>query len=246
MVIALFAALIAPWFINWDDYKANFEAEAGKILGQPVHVVGSADASILPSPSLTFTDVEVGETEGQPMMSVKRFSVTIELMPLIQGEIHVISMKLEEPVVRVSIDDAGQVDWTIRGEASRDLDPNRVALSGVEISNGTLIYNDARSGSVVTLTDIAATVEARSLAGPWRVEGSYASDGVPSQFQVSTGVRDADGSLRVKLDVTPGQWPIAISADGVIAQGECRARLRRHLQSHADRAAGRGRGRPRR
>ena len=220
MVIVLFAALIAPWFINWDDYKANFEAEAGKILGQPVHVVGSADASILPSPSLTFTDVEVGETEGQPMMSVKRFSVTIELMPLIQGEIHVISMKLEEPVVRVSIDDAGQVDWTIRGEASRDLDLNRVALSGVEISNGTLIYNDARSGSVVTLTDIAATVEARSLAGPWRVEGSYASDGVPSQFQVSTGVRDADGSLRVKLDVTPGQWPIAISADGVIAQGE--------------------------
>ena len=30
IVIALFAALIAPWFINWDDYKANFEAEAEK------------------------------------------------------------------------------------------------------------------------------------------------------------------------------------------------------------------------
>lgn len=50
MVIALFAALIAPWFINWDDYKANFEAEATRILGQPVHVNGTADASILPSP----------------------------------------------------------------------------------------------------------------------------------------------------------------------------------------------------
>lgn len=220
MVIALFAALIAPWFINWDDYKANFETEAGRVLGQPVRVNGTADASILPSPSLTFTDVEVGETEGQPMMSVKRFSVTIELMPLLQGQIRVISMKLEEPVVRVAVDDQGRVDWTIRGEASRDLNPDNVILSGVEISGGTLIYDDARSGASVRLGNVAATVEARSLAGPWRVEGSYTSDGVPAQFQISTGRRDADGSLRVKADVTPGQWPIAIGADGVIAQGE--------------------------
>ncbi|KAB2855709.1 MAG: AsmA family protein, partial [Bauldia sp.] len=70
VVIALFAALLAPWFINWDDYKGNFQAEAEKILGQPVRVVGSAKASILPSPSLTFTNVEVGDTEGQPMMTV--------------------------------------------------------------------------------------------------------------------------------------------------------------------------------
>ena len=186
-----------------------------------MHVRGSADASILPSPSLTFTNVEVGDTEGQPMMSVKRFSVTIELMPLLQGEISVISMKIEDPVVRVSVDDAGRIDWTIRAEASRNLDPDKVALSGVEVAGGTVIYKDAGSGSAVTLTDVNATVEARSLAGPWRIEGSYAANGVPSQFQVSTGRRNDDGSIRVKTDVTPGQWPIAIGADGVVvAHGE--------------------------
>ncbi|MCB1500838.1 MAG: hypothetical protein KDK07_13785 [Bauldia sp.] len=185
-----------------------------------MHVRGSASASILPSPSLTFTNVEVGDTEGQPMMSVRRFAVTIELMPLIQGEISVISMKIEDPVVRVSVDDAGQIDWTIRGEASRTLEPDKVVLSGVEVTGGTLIYNDAGSGSSVTLTDVNATVEARSLAGPWRIEGSYTANGVPSQFQVSTGRRDDDGSIRVKADVTPGQWPIAIGADGtVVAHG---------------------------
>ncbi|MCP4309205.1 MAG: AsmA family protein, partial [bacterium] len=119
VVIVLFTALIAPWFINWDDYKATFEAEAEKILGQPVRVHGSADASILPSPSLTFTDVKVGDTEGRPMMTVDRFAVTIELLPLIQGEIRVVSMTLEKPVVRVSVDDTGQVDWLLRSDASR-------------------------------------------------------------------------------------------------------------------------------
>src|SRR5690606_12456834 len=148
------------------------------------------------------------------------FSVTIELMPLIQGEISVISMQLDEPVVRVAVDDSGQVDWTIRGEQSRDLDPDNVVLAGVEITNGTLVYDDARSGASVRLTDVAARLEARSLAGPWRVEGSYTSNGAPSQFQVTTGRRLEDGTLRVKADVTPGQWPIAIGADGILAHGE--------------------------
>lgn len=216
VVIALFAALIGPWFINWDDYKANFEAEAEKILGQPVRVVGSAKASILPSPSLTFTNVEVGDTEGQPMMTVERFAVTIELMPLLQGEISVISMKLEKPVVRVSVDDTGQVDWFLRSAASRDLNPDSVVLSGVEITDGTLIYTDAGAGSTVALGDIRASVEARSLAGPWRIEGSYSEEGIPVQFTIATGRRLDGGSLRVKFDATPGHWPVAISTDGVI------------------------------
>ena len=64
VAVALFAALIGPYFINWNDYKGTFEAEAEKILGQPVRVVGTASATLLPLPSLTFTQVEVGDTEG--------------------------------------------------------------------------------------------------------------------------------------------------------------------------------------
>ncbi|HMN86585.1 MAG TPA: AsmA family protein [Bauldia sp.] len=172
LVIALFAALVGPWFINWDDYKANFEAEAEKILGQPVRVDGSAKASILPSPSLTFTDVKVGDTEGRPMMTVEKFSVTIELMPLLEGEIRVVTMKIEKPVVTVSTDDSGNIDWLLRTEASKALDPDKVVLDDVEISDGTLTYRDARSGVDLTFAGINATVGARSLSGPWRVEGT--------------------------------------------------------------------------
>ena len=123
VAIALFTALIGPYFVNWNDYKSTFEAEAEKILGQPVRVAGTAKATVLPSPSLTFTNVQVGDTEGEPMMTVERFDVTIELMPLLQGEIHVISMKLQKPHVRIAVDDSGTVDLLIRSEASKALDP---------------------------------------------------------------------------------------------------------------------------
>lgn len=218
-MIALFAALVGPWFINWDDYKANFEAEAEKILGQPVRVAGSAKASILPSPSLTFTNVEVGDTEGQPMMTVEKFSVTIELMPLLEGEIRVVTMRLDKPVVAVSTDDAGLVDWLIRSEASKALDPDKVVLDDVEISDGTLAYRDAQTGLDLVFSGINATISARSLAGPWRVEGTYQENGVPVAFQFATGRQAEDGSLRIKTDVTPAELPFAIAADGVVRGG---------------------------
>ena len=113
-MIVLFAALIVPWFVNWDRYKTNFEQEATRILGHPVHVGGTAHVSILPSPSLTFTDVEVGDPGALPMMTIERFSATIELTPLLQGEIRVVAMKLDSPTVRVSVDETGVVDWTKR------------------------------------------------------------------------------------------------------------------------------------
>jgi len=53
----------------------------------------------------------------------------------------------------------------IRGEASSDLNPDNVVLGGVEIANGTLVYDDARSGSSVTITDIAATGEGFVIVG---------------------------------------------------------------------------------
>ena len=133
VAVALFAALIGPYFINWNDYKGTFEAEAEKILGQPVRVVGTASATLLPLPSLTFTQVQVGETEGAPMMTVEHFDVTIELMPLLEGEIRVVSMKLGKPHVKISVDDSGTVDWLLRTEASKALNPEKVVLEDAEI-----------------------------------------------------------------------------------------------------------------
>jgi uncharacterized protein involved in outer membrane biogenesis len=61
VVLLLLAALIAPLFIDWTGYRANFEAEASKILGRPVVVAGAASARLLPFPSVTFEDVRVGD-----------------------------------------------------------------------------------------------------------------------------------------------------------------------------------------
>jgi uncharacterized protein involved in outer membrane biogenesis len=60
LVVALFVALIAPLFINWTDFRTDFEREASRIMGKPVVVHGSVDARLIPFPTVTLNDVRVG------------------------------------------------------------------------------------------------------------------------------------------------------------------------------------------
>jgi len=205
-----------PWFVDWNNYKAGFEQQASRILGQPVHVAGTAHVAILPSPSLTFTNVEVGDPRA-PLMTVARFAVTLELVPLLQGEIHVSAMTLDEPKVRVTAAADGSIDWMRRRAPGEAIAPDKVVLADVEIKNGTFQYDDTSTGVALSFGGITATVSASSLAGPWRLDGSYGDDGRTVPFRFSTGRQLEDGTIRVKGDVSPAEVPVAVSVDGVLA-----------------------------
>ena len=216
MVVALFAALIVPWFVNWNDYRASFEAEASRILGHRVHVEGDAHATILPSPSLTFTKVEVDDQDGRRIMDVARFDVVIELMPLLQGEIRVVSMTLEKPVVNVSVDATGKAAWLSRVKLREPFDPDKVVLDNITIKDGALNYADAQTGVKLAFDGISAQVSARALSGPWHVDGSYLDNGSRVQVRLSTGRVLDDGTIRVKADVIPAHLPVTVGVDGPI------------------------------
>ena len=216
-MVLLFAALIAPFFINWDSYRANFEHEATRILGHPVHVGGAAHVSILPSPSVTFTDVEVGDPSAAPLMTIDRFSATLELVPLLQGQLHVVSMLLEHPMVHVSAGPGGAIDWMQRLADTQGLNPDRVSLADVRIEGGSLAFRDAGTGVALAFDQVTADISATSLAGPWRADGTYVKDGTAVPFHFATGRRLDDGTIRLQAQVSPAELPVAVTADGVLA-----------------------------
>lgn len=203
-----------PWFVDWNAFRSTFEREAEKILGQPVTVAGTADASLLPMPSLVFTDVRVGGTPDKPMMKIERFAVRIELIPLISGTFKVVDMAITRPRLQVTVGADGTPDWLRRSEASKALDPDAVTLEKVDVSDGSIDYHDLRTGRSVSLTGINAAVDARSLLGPWKIEGGLVADGVPTTFRVATGRRDDDHTIRVKLEANPATMPVTVSAEG--------------------------------
>ena len=215
--MALLIALIGPVFVDWTSYRANFETEASRILGQPVRVAGTADASLLPMPSLTFTDVRIGDRDGEPMMTVERFSLDVELTSLLKGQIKVVRMALDRPAVRVVMEEDGRFDWISLHRFSASFDPEKVSFDAIDIREGTVRLSDRRSGRDWVARDLNLAMSARSLVGPYRLDGGFLLDDVRYTVQAASGRVNPDGTLRTKIQISAANRPFAVSTDGVLA-----------------------------
>ncbi|MDH6232503.1 uncharacterized protein involved in outer membrane biogenesis [Mesorhizobium soli] len=213
IVLALTAALVAPYFIDWTSYRADFEREASVILGRKVTVEGSATARLLPFPSVTFSDVSVGASAGgAPAMTVEKFSMDAELAPFVRGELLIFDMRLVRPKAVIDIAGDGTVDWAVR--PSSPVDPRRIALEKLTISDGQIVVRHAASGHEHRLSEINTEISAKSLAGPWRANGSMLVDGMRTAISATTGSLEENGQLRIKVKADPELYPVAIEADG--------------------------------
>jgi uncharacterized protein involved in outer membrane biogenesis len=213
LVLALSAAVVAPYFIDWTSYRAGFEREASTILGRSVTVEGEATARILPFPSVTFEDVAVaGGPNGEPAMTVEEFSMDAELAPFMRGEFLIFDMRLVRPKMTVSVDADGAIDWTMR--PSTPMDPAQIAIEKLTVTEGQVRIRHAASGRDHLLSEINTVVSARSLDGPWRVDGSLRIDGMRTALGLSTGKVDENGTMRLRVKADPAIYPIAFEADG--------------------------------
>ncbi|WP_395516004.1 AsmA family protein [Pseudorhizobium flavum] len=222
LVVALFAALLAPFFVDWTDFRVEFEQRASRILGKKVVVHGDVDARILPFPSVTLHDVRVGQDrDGQPQLHAARFSMDMELAPFLSGEARIFDMRLEEPKARVRILPDGTLDW-MRGSRA-DIPLRTVVIEGVNITNGSIDIIDEQSGQTRQLAGLNADLSAASLAGPWRGEGYGSLDGEEAAFTLATGEGDAASrTMPLRLRILPDAVPAAIELDGDVVLAEDR------------------------
>ncbi|MEM8796609.1 MAG: AsmA family protein, partial [Pseudomonadota bacterium] len=217
MIVAiLVAVLVAPFFIDWSSHKTVFEREASRLLGHPVRVRGDADAQILPIPSFTFTDIEVGQANNAPIMSAAGVKVRVELIPLLQSEIEVIDMELDRPQMNVRIDRDGNSNWILDDAQPMIGDAFAVKLGPVTIREGGIYFANEAQNVSVRLSDIDATVRAQSLLGPWKAEGRASEETGAFSFKIGTGKLE-DGIVRVKTALEPDDLPFNASFDGKLA-----------------------------
>lgn len=215
VVVALFIALLAPLFVDWTSFRQDFEREASRIMGRTVVVHGSVDARILPFPSVTLNDVRVGSPEdGRPIVEVARFSMDAELAPFLSGEALIFDMRIEEPKARVKLFSDGTLDWA-RGRKS-DIPAKTVVLENVTITGGEIEFVDEQTGRTRHVTGLDAQVSARSLAGPWRIDGRAALDGEAGAFHLSSGQLDESGALSMRARIVPDRLSFTADLDGAL------------------------------
>ena len=213
IVVVLFVALLAPLFIDWTDFRKNFEDQASRIIGKKVTVYGTVDARLLPFPSVTLHDVRVGqEADGTPIVQVEQFSMDAELAPFLSGEALIFDMRVVNPKVRLRLLKDGTLDW-MRGSRA-EIPAKTVVLENVHVNGGEVEFIDDQSGRSRHVTGLNAEMSAKSLAGPWRIDGDAALDGEHGGFSISSSQPDENGVLHMRTKLSPDKYPVSVDLDG--------------------------------
>ena len=81
LILALVAALVGPMMVDWGRFRPAIEAEASRLIGAPVRVTGPIEASILPTPSLTLRELEIGPSHAATSAPTTRPSISATSKP---------------------------------------------------------------------------------------------------------------------------------------------------------------------
>ncbi|WFU74630.1 AsmA-like C-terminal region-containing protein [Bradyrhizobium sp. CB2312] len=213
-IIALLAALIGPYFIDWNQFRPQFEAEASRIIGVPVRVAGELDARLLPAPTLRLRSVTFGGNNDLGRLRADKLDVEFSLGSLMRGEWRATELSVNGMAVDLGLDARGRVD--LPSTASGTFNLASLAIERVNLT-GRIALHDAASRSTLELNDIAFSGDVRSPAGSVRGDGSFTVGRSRYPFRISSGP-SADGSAtRLHLNVDPGERPILADLEGVLA-----------------------------
>ncbi|MEL7429588.1 MAG: AsmA family protein, partial [Pseudomonadota bacterium] len=155
LVLLLFVALLAPYWIDWKQFTREFETEASRVIGQPVKVGGSSNLRLLPLPYISFEDLEVGRnSDGSPLMTVERFSLNAELFPFLSGEVRIVEMEMRQPHINLQIEENGTVAWTSPSEPVVDL--AQVKIEKLTVIDGSAELSGFSGGRTLAVEGLRA------------------------------------------------------------------------------------------
>lgn len=215
VALLLGTSFVAPIMIDWDRYRGAIEEEASRLAGREVRIGGRVNVRLLPVPYVHIERLRVADTTaaiGEPLFKAESLTMWLALSPLLGGSIEARRVELSGPVINLVLDENGSGNWTsIARPSDAAATPARIAMEDIRIADGSLVIR-APGGAVRTqFSQVAGTISAAALEGPYRVALTYAENGpagaAPTgdkeqrELRLSTARQDPDGSIRFKGSV---------------------------------------------
>src|ERR1700684_2000048 len=211
-IIALVAALIGPYFIDWNRFRPQFEAHASAIIGAPVRVSGALDARLLPSPTLRLRSVMVGGANDLGKVRADKLDVEFSLGSLMRGEWRATELSIGGMALDLGLDPKGAIDWPA---SNGKFNLGSLAIDRLHLT-GRAALHDAMSHRTLELEDIVFSGDVRALAGSMRGDGSVTVSGSRYPFRVSSSQSPDGNGTRLHLNVDSGARPVSADLVGLL------------------------------
>jgi large subunit ribosomal protein L24 len=212
-IVALIAALVGPYFIDWNQFRAQFEAEATQVIGAPVRVSGELGARLLPAPSLRLRSVVVGGANDLGKVRADKLDVEFSLGALMRGEWRATELTINGMALDLGLDAQGRIDWPA---STGKFNLGTLSIDRLNLT-GRVALHDAASRGTLELNDIVFSGDVRSLAGSVRGDGNFMLSGLRYPFRVSSGLSADGNGTRIHLNVDPGARALSADLDGVLS-----------------------------
>ncbi len=193
LALAVSAALLAPFVVNWNVYRDNLESYGRNLTGRDVAINGEISARLFPWPRLVMNDVTVGNPSGfvgMPMVNADTLTMQLNLTGLMAGEIRVETITFEHPVVNLRRQDAGKFNWIFHPDQalqdSKLLD--HVKLDQIIVQDGELYLQDETQAFEMGFTQLNIRMSANVVEGPWRVLGTARQGEIPLAISFTSQV----------------------------------------------------------
>jgi hypothetical protein len=212
-IIALVAALIGPYFVDWNQFRPQFEAEASRVIGAPVRVAGDLQARLLPSPTLRLSSLVVGGANDLGKVRADKLDVEFSLGSLMRGEWRATELSIGGMALDLGLDSRGRIDWP---SGSGKFNLGSLAIDRLKLT-GRAALHDAASHRTLELNDIAFSGDVPSLAGSLRGDGHVVISGQSFPFRVSSGQSADGGGTRLHLSIDSSMRPLSAELDGILS-----------------------------
>ena len=212
VILAIAAALAAPAYVNWGDWRANFENHAATLAGAPVHIRGRIEATLLPTPAFVFRDVDIGDPDKGTGMRAGEVRGVLSLGALLRGVFEAEEFVLVRPAMRVAASRNNGPSQALRAAAGAT---GLVALSRISVERGSLVFDNG--GDLTILDDIYAEGEMRSRQGPMRIDAVFRRDGRRWGLRANSGQFSEDRAGRVRLTLEHAGAGTMFVADGMLS-----------------------------
>ncbi len=219
--LIIVAAIVVPFFIDLNDYKALIAEKAKEATGRDLAIDGDISLSLLPTPGVVIHGLRFGNAPGgsvPDMATLESATVKVAVMPyLTSGTVEVEEVILDKPTFIFEKLQDGSGNWQISPEAkapeagvtpeantapAEGEKPMAVVIKSASIEGGTLIYRDLAAGTEQKVENLNIDLALDSLQGPFAAEGGATVVNIPVGFRIKTGALDPAQPMPLDLSFT--------------------------------------------
>ncbi|MGB5245774.1 MAG: AsmA family protein [Woeseia sp.] len=228
VVLLVVAAVALMLLFDPNDFRDRISAEVQKATGRELVIEGDLSASLFPWLAVEMGRARLGNAAGfgeTPFVSFEAARLSVRLLPLLlKREVAIGTAQLDGLRLELAVNARGVSNWddlANGGEATADekgdgsSGPADLDISGIEILNSYIHYNDAQAKSDYTLQNV--TLNTGRIALGEAFEFSTTAD-FASKFDKIDGQLKAAGNATIAEDFATATFKnlnLSGTADGI-------------------------------